>query len=134
MLIDWGIALLQDIGFKCNQLRISVLQFLKAAHEMQGLNQFIHIFHIFFKDNKEAKSKSGCGRVVVGKDLQIVHSYTFECGYHSAVQIKPIIDLNTFCYNATWKFNQNQISDHRSKIYTHGSPDFTPEIYHNIGK
>jgi len=85
------------------------------------------------KDNKEDLSKSGCGRVVVGKDLHIVHSYTLECGYHSALQLNPIIDLETVYPNTIWRFNQSVYSDLKSQVYMCGPPEFTKAIYSNIG-
>ena len=46
------------------------------------------------KDKNESRSKAGAGRVVAAKEFGLVHSYTLECGYHSATELVPIINLN----------------------------------------
>ena len=48
------------------------------------------------KDKKDGKSKAGCGRVVAAKEFGLVHSYTLECGYHSATELKPIVNLDYY--------------------------------------
>ena len=34
------------------------------------------------KDRFEELTKEGCGRVVIYKMTNIIHSYTLECGFH----------------------------------------------------
>jgi hypothetical protein len=34
-----------------------------------------------FKDRNEDFSKEGCGRVVFHRELNVIYSYTMECGY-----------------------------------------------------
>ena len=34
--------------------------------------------------------KEGCGREFAGTVLRLIHSYTLECGYHSANKIEAI--------------------------------------------
>jgi len=36
------------------------------------------------KDRSDIRNKEGCGRVWVGIRNNVTHSYTLECGYHSA--------------------------------------------------
>jgi len=50
--------------------------------------------HMKCKDKNESRSKAGAGRVVAAKEFGLVHSYTLECGYHSATELVPIINLN----------------------------------------
>jgi hypothetical protein len=38
------------------------------------------------KDKQEAKMKEGCGRVIVHKLSNLLHSYTIECGYYRGCQ------------------------------------------------
>lgn len=35
------------------------------------------------RDRFEGMNKEGCGRVVLYREFNVVHSYTVECGYHS---------------------------------------------------
>lgn len=40
-----------------------------------------------YKDRQEFKTKEGCGRVVVHRLANVLHSYTVECGYYRSNQI-----------------------------------------------
>ena len=50
--------------------------------------------HMKCKDRNEERTKAGCGRVVAAKEFGLVHAYTLECGYHSATELRSIVNLN----------------------------------------
>ena len=46
--------------------------------------------HMNAKDKFEDLTKEGCGRVVMHKEANIIHSYSLECGIISANTITPL--------------------------------------------
>lgn len=89
------------------------------------------------KDRFEDLTKEGCGRVVMHKEANIIHSYSLECGIISAnnLNVSPepsnlnfTIDERGFVKEAI------EEQDYEGIRMTDNSFLFTQDSYRNLGK
>lgn len=90
------------------------------------------------KDTNEDMTKEGCGRVVMYRLANIIHSYSLECGIISANKINVIPDpVNTQFQINDKRFVPDPLENNKDPIYntkTEEGPLFTEDMYRNLGK
>ena len=93
--------------------------------------------HMNAKDRFENLTKEGCGRVVMHKEANIIHSYSLECGIISAINFNTIPEPSNTDFRADGKgFLPEEIegSDYEGIKMADSSVLFTQDSYRNLGK